>query len=170
MGFPCVLCASVSLWFNLCETLALRFLAAGVAFRRRDAEDDVEVSAVLNGVRIGHPPEADGDQLAIEDAADAAVNAVARVAGMAGDEELGGQELAVAALDLEMNVRAAAGIRNRLDGAEAILALLIRSESAKALEVAVAAAAAVGAGVEVDAVAVDLPDLDDEVIHSRTVR
>src|SRR5262249_23735515 len=118
------------------------------------------------GVRIGHPPKVDGDQLAVEDAADAAVDTIACIPRMAGDEELRGQQLAVAALDLEVDVRAAAGIGNRLDGAKAILALLVRGESAEALEVAVTSAAAVGAGVQVDAVAVDLPDLNDEIVES----
>ena len=77
-------------------------------------------------------------QLAVERVADAAEDAVAVVARVAGDEDLGGQQLPAALLDLEVDVRRGpAGVRDRLDRAEAVLAGRAGREPAEALEVLV---------------------------------
>ena len=65
-------------------------------------------------------------------------------------------------LELEVDVGRAAGIGDRLHGAEVILAAGAGHEAAKALEVGVALGVAVGR-VQVHAVAVDLPDFDQRV-------
>src|SRR5437016_4680866 len=80
---------------------------------------------------------------------------------MAGNEKLGRKQLSIASFDLDVDVRRAAGIRDRLDGAEAVLAALVGRSAAEALEIGVALAHAAVGGVEVDSTVVYLPDLDD---------
>jgi hypothetical protein len=67
----------------------------------------------------------------------AAPEAVAPVALMIGDVELGG-ERATRVDDAHVNMRCAARIGDRLDGAEAILAIRIGDANTKALEVWIA--------------------------------
>ena len=93
------------------------------------------------------------------------VDAVPRVARVALDVALGGEQLLPALLDLEVDVRRAAGVRDRLDGAEVVLAGRAGQEPAEALEVLVLLVlllVAVGR-VQVDALGVALPDLDQGV-------
>src|SRR5262249_22296477 len=105
--------------------------------RRSHADHDVEAGRQLADLRVLDRLEIDLDQLPLERVADAAQHTVVRVLLVAGDEDLGREQLAVALLDLHMDVRGAAGIRHRLDGPEAILALGPGREPAEALEVLV---------------------------------
>ena len=66
--------------------------------------------------------EVDRHRLAGFGVADAAVDAVALVLRMALDVALRGEVRAARPLDLEMDVRRAAGVGDRLDGAEVVLA------------------------------------------------
>jgi hypothetical protein len=59
-----------------------------------------------------------------------------------------------------VDVRAAAGVGDGLDGSEKILAIRSGDEPAEALEVRVALFAVPGLGMKVGSVAVALPDLD----------
>ena len=63
-----------------------------------------------------------------------AEDAVALVAGLAGDVELAGQQAARRRRDLEMDVRRAAGIGDGLQRAEAVAAVGLRQQAAVALE------------------------------------
>ena len=105
-------------------------------------------------------------QLAVEHADPADDDAVDVVARVAGDVDLGGEQLAVPLLHLEVDVGGGpAGVGDRLDGAEAVLAGRAGGEPAEPLEVLVLLVllGVAVAGVEVDLVGVALPDLDRRV-------
>ena len=90
---------------------------------RGAAEDDVEVRGQLADLRALDRLEVGHQQLAVDQAAAAADDAVDLVAGVAGDVDLGGEQLAVPLLHLEVDVRGGpAGVRDRLDRAEVVLA------------------------------------------------
>src|SRR5262249_37658363 len=108
--------------------------------------------------------EIDEDQLAIDRLTDAAEDAVGAVLFEAADEDLRGDQLAAALLDADVDVRRAAGVRHRLDGAEVVLAGRAGGEPTVALEVRVARLAGAVAGVDVHPPGVHLPDLDDRVL------
>src|SRR5262249_9640239 len=132
---------------------------------RRPAQNDVELGRQLADLGILHLGELDGDRLARLGIADAAVDAVLVVARLALDVALRREQLLALALDLEVDVRRAAGVGDRLEGAEVVLAAGAGQEAAEALEVLVALAAAGVVGVQVHALAVHLPDLDQRVAH-----
>src|SRR5262249_30516201 len=104
------------------------------------------------------------DRLAGTRIADAIPDAVACVAGITLDVTLRGEQFALLALHLEMNVRRAAGVWHRLDGAEIIFASGTGEEPTVALEVFVAGSVVVG-GMKIDAMAVCLPDFDESVAN-----
>src|SRR5206468_3948266 len=88
---------------------------------RRDAQDQVEVSGEFadgRGLERGKVHCDGGPGLVCAQAAPDAIPVVAR---MAFDVALGRQEFAAVALDLEVDMGCAAGVGNRLDGAEHIL-------------------------------------------------
>src|SRR5204863_2205849 len=122
-------------------------------------DDDVEAGRQLADLRLLHRREIDQDQLALERVAELAEDAVALVLGVAVDEDLRGEQLAAALLDLDVDVRRAAGVRHRLDGPEVVLAAGAGQEAAEALAVGVVAAAGAVAAVEVQAPVVYLPVL-----------
>ncbi len=66
-------------------------------------------------------------------------------------------------LHREVNVRRPAGIRDRLDRTEVILARRTGEKPPEALEVAIAAFAIAAPRVQIRAVIVDLPDLDQRI-------
>ena len=90
-------------------------------------------------------------QLAVEYPDAAARDAVDLVARVPGDVDLGREQLAVSLLHLEVDVRRGpAGVRDRLDRAEAILARRPGGEPAEPLEVLVLVLLGAVAGVEID--------------------
>ena len=99
---------------------------------------------------------------------EALVEAVLRVLRMAGEVHLRGQALEPRPADREVDVRRAAGIGDRLDGAEAIAAVRRGGGRAEALEVRIGGAARV-ARVMIDAERVALPDLDPGARHRAAI-
>src|SRR5207245_1168627 len=80
----------------------------------------------------------DQDEFPVDRIADAAEDAVGAILRMTVDEDLRGEQLLAALLDLDVDVRRATGIRHRFDGAEAILAIRPGGEATEALEVGIA--------------------------------
>src|SRR4051794_18801262 len=93
-------------------------------FRRCDADDDVEIGRAFADLRTTDRREIHHHQFAIKRIADFPEHAVAPILGMTVDEQLGAEQFLAAALDLDVNVGRAAGIRHRLDGTEIVLAAL----------------------------------------------
>ena len=91
--------------------------------------------------------------------AEASVEKVAGVAGIAGDEQLRGHFAEGRMAQLDVDVRRAAGVGHRPDGAEAVAAAASLRVAAEALEAGVDALAG-AARMAVAAVDVALPDLD----------
>src|SRR5438132_810162 len=81
---------------------------------------------------------------------------------MAVDEQLGRKQFPSALLDLVVDVRRPAGVRNGLDGPEIVLAGRTGHESAEPLEVRIASPLT-RALSEVNLLGVTLPDLDGRV-------
>ena len=130
---------------------------------RRVAEDDVERRGELADLGTLERREVDGHGIAGLRVLEFLIDEVACVARLALDVALGGEELLVALLDLEVDVGRTAGVRDRLDRAEVVLAAGTREEPAESLEVAVVLLSVGVARVDVGPVAVDLPDLDEGV-------
>src|SRR5882672_4692065 len=82
---------------------------------------------------------------------------VAGVGGLAGKIELGGQEPLARRLHLDMIVPGAAGIEPRLDGAEAIAALLVGEHMTAIAEAAIVIGAAVVGMPQINERALDRP-------------
>ena len=98
-----------------------------------------------------------------------AKDAVALVARLAGDIELAGEQAADRRRDLEVDVRRAAGIGDRLQRAEAVAAVGLRQHAAIALEGRVAPLAAGLARMIVETLRVALPDLDQRALDRPAV-
>src|SRR5262245_7568880 len=79
---------------------------SSVAFRR-PAQHHVEFGRMLADLRSFHGHEVNGNRIAGLWVADGAIDAVARIAGMALDVALRSQQLLAALLDLEVDVRCA---------------------------------------------------------------
>ncbi len=84
---------------------------------------------------------------------------------MAFDKQLRGVNSPPVLADAEMNVRRAAGVRHRFDGAEVIMAVGIGQEPAVALEVIVAMVATLIVRVQINAVVINLPDFYERISH-----
>src|SRR5262249_37232062 len=138
-----------------------------LAVRRRDAQDDVELRGELADPRLLERREIDAHSGLGLLVADAAVDAVLFVAGVALDVALRAEQFLAALLNLEVDVRRGpARIEDRLDRAEIVLAVGRGHETAETLEVLVLLIlllSTVGGG-QVDAVAVALPDFDVRVL------
>src|SRR5262245_42824106 len=105
------------------------------SIRRGHTQHDVETSRQLAHLRRRDLRKVDGDRLPSLVVAQPAVDEVTVVAGVSLDVQLRGQQFLAALLHLEMNVRRAARIRHRLDGAKVILTGRAGGEPAEALEV-----------------------------------
>ena len=144
----------------------------GIRFRWSPADHDVESGRQRADLRVLDRLEIDEDQLAVDGVARAPKDAIGLVAGMAGDEELGGQQLAVALLDLDVNVRAGRPgygtglmVRKRYSP---FVSVVNRPKPWKFLSCLASLPTAVG-GVQVHRLGVALPDLDDGVVDRRAV-
>src|ERR1051325_6484702 len=84
---------------------------------------------------------------------------------MAFDVKLCREQLLAAAFDLVMNVRRAARIGQRLDGAEQIFATRTRNEPAEALKVLILLLRVAGLAVQIRPVVVALPDFHDGIAN-----
>ena len=139
-----------------------------VAIVRCPAQDDVEVSGELADFGILERLEISEDQFAVDQVANAVVNAVGSIARMSAHEQLCREQFVIALQHLHMNVRSRpTGIRHRLDCAEAELARLAGREVAEALKVLVLLTRlrpAVGR-VQVHRVRVALPNFDRRIAN-----
>src|SRR4051794_31982863 len=115
-------------------------------FRRCDADDDVKIGRAFADLRTTDRREIHHHQFAIERIADFPEHAVAAILRMTVDEQLGAEQFLAAALDLDVNVGCATGIRHGLDGAEVVFAALARGAAPETLEVGVALATATAIG------------------------
>lgn len=82
---------------------------------------------------------------------------------MSVDEQLRREDSFAVLAHADVNVWRAAGIGDRFNRAEVILALRVGQEAAVALEVFVAAVSITAARMQICAVIVDLPNLDEGV-------
>lgn len=93
-----------------------------VSVRGSAAYDNFKLGRQFADLGILERLEIDKDEFPVERIADAAQHHVAFVLCVAADEDLGGEQFSVALLHLDVNVRCAPGVRDRLDGPEAVLA------------------------------------------------
>lgn len=135
----------------------------------RDAEHDVELGRELSGLGILERREVDRHRLASSCIANATVDAIAFVLRMAIDVALCDELAFVRPLDLEVDMRRAAGIGDGLHGAEIVFTVGAGHEATEALEIGVALGVAVGR-MEVNPAAVDLPDFDNGVAEWAAIR
>src|SRR5262249_29388407 len=127
--------------FSLCAPLfderlrALRStaaaaLVAGGSVLGSHSQDDVEASGKLADFRLRDRLEVDQDEFPVERIANLVQDHVRPVLWEAVDEDLRGQQISAAFVDFDVDVRRAAGIRNRLGSPEIILALAAGLEPA----------------------------------------
>ncbi len=89
---------------------------------------------------------------------------VVAILRMAVDEYLRGEQLSLAFVDADMDMRRAARIRHRFDGAEPVLAVRRGRERAVPLEIHIPPAAAAVSRVHLNPLAIDLPDFNGGVL------
>src|SRR2546422_8712270 len=111
---------------------------------RGETEHDVEASGDFADARSFERSKFHRHGLPLLEVLDTFPNAVFFIAGMTLDVALGGQQFFAALFDLVVNVRRAARIRHRLDGAEQIFACRSGDEAPKTLEILVAFLAIAG--------------------------
>src|SRR5579859_7459111 len=116
--------------------MALACAAGLLSALRREAEDDVEPGRQFADPRVLHRGEVHQYGVA-RLGVDGPEDAVLVVLRLALDVALRRQQLLAVALDLEMDVRRPAGIRDRLDRAEVVFAVGSGQEAAEALEILV---------------------------------